>query len=76
MVVHKAPEAFGYADKTAYACILCYANYAVTGSRHRHSSAHFHAVAALVTDFNVIMGSILYHPDSAFCFVFFFKVGL
>jgi hypothetical protein len=76
MVVHKAPQTFRNANKAAHTFVLGDSDYPVGGFLHRQGRTHPGAIAALIANFNPVIGPILYYPYGAFFFVLFFEVSL
>jgi hypothetical protein len=76
MVVHKTPVTLRHTDKTAHAFIFGDAYNPVGGLFHRYRGTHFGTIAALIANFNPVIGTTLYHPDGAFFFVLLFEVSL
>jgi len=76
MIVHKAPQAFAYANQAAYAFVLGQADYPVFGPVQGYGRAHGNTITALITNLNPVIVPIRHHPDGAFFLVRLFKISL
>jgi len=75
VVVHEALLTFPHTDQAAHAFIFGDPDHTVTGPVKRNGAAHFHAVAALITNLNPVLVFDLHHPDGALFPVGCFEIG-